>query len=518
MKKKIKEWCPFVVTLVILLVVGFLFRINKLTYLPIFADEAIYIRWAQVMKAEPTLRFLPLSDGKQPLFMWGIIPFLKFIKDPLFAGRFLSVLAGIGTALGVFVASFTLFKSKRVALLATFFYILSPFTFFFDRMALVDSLLSFFGVWVFVFSTLAAKYKRLDLAMITGFLLGGALLTKSPALFFSILIPTTWILSDWPKEFKQKLIQLVKISGICISTYLIGYGMLNILRLGPNFNTIGSRNMDYVFPLSHLWINPKDPFVFLIDRSFEWIRIMGTWPLLALALVGLIVSIKKFKKEYLVTFIWFFFPILVQSEFAKVFTARYILFSIPFLIILASSALLSKKKFFEGLSMILILVFSLLSIKFDHLLLTNLEEASLPRSERSGYLEEWTSGTGIKEVSEIIREDQLNNPQESIVVGTEGYFGTLPDGLQIYLQDMSQITVIGVGLNLNEVPQELKNAKKTNDKVYLVINSSRINIKDYEKEGLTLLAAYPKAFRPEGLKEYNQFGPRDSLYLFEITK
>jgi hypothetical protein len=75
-----------------------------------------------------------------------------------------------------------------------------------------------------------------------------------------------------------------------------------------------------------------------------------------------------------------------------------------------------------------------------------------------------------------------------------------------------------VGLNLNKVPDELKNAKKAGDKVYLVINSSRINIKDYESEGLSLFAVYPKAFRPEWLKEYNQFGPRDSLYLFEVTK
>ncbi|KKU74843.1 MAG: hypothetical protein UX99_C0005G0003 [Candidatus Amesbacteria bacterium GW2011_GWB1_47_26] len=51
-------------------------RFWNLNSLPIFADEAIYVRWSQVMRAESSLRFLPLSDGKQPLFMWLTIPFL----------------------------------------------------------------------------------------------------------------------------------------------------------------------------------------------------------------------------------------------------------------------------------------------------------------------------------------------------------------------------------------------------------------------------------------------------------
>ena len=58
-------------------------RLYQLTLLPVFADEAIYIRWAQVMKAESTLRFLPLSDGKQPLFMWSVIPFFKLFSDQI---------------------------------------------------------------------------------------------------------------------------------------------------------------------------------------------------------------------------------------------------------------------------------------------------------------------------------------------------------------------------------------------------------------------------------------------------
>jgi len=65
------------------------------------------------MRAVQSLRFLPLSDGKQPLFMWLIIPFLKFLKDPLIAGRMVSVLAGFGSMIGVGLLSYLLFKKKK---------------------------------------------------------------------------------------------------------------------------------------------------------------------------------------------------------------------------------------------------------------------------------------------------------------------------------------------------------------------------------------------------------------------
>ncbi|MGB9681203.1 MAG: ArnT family glycosyltransferase, partial [Minisyncoccia bacterium] len=182
--------------------VAFLFRFINLASWPIFADEAIYIRWAQVMRAEETLRFLPLSDGKQPLFMWLMIPFLKIFSDPLLAGRFLSVVCGILTMFGILVFSFLIFNDKKISLFALFLYSISPFNVFFERMALVDSMLSMFGLWSFIFALLALKLKRLDFAIFSGFCLGGGLITKSPALFFVIILPFVLLLVDWRKNFK----------------------------------------------------------------------------------------------------------------------------------------------------------------------------------------------------------------------------------------------------------------------------------------------------------------------------
>lgn len=503
--------------LVVVVVIAFVLRTYNLNLLPIFADEAIYVRWAQVMRAEPSLRFLPLTDGKQPLFMWIVIPFLKLFSDPLIAGRIVSSLTGVGTTIGVFVLSLLLFRSQKSALIASIMYAFSPFAVFFDRMALVDSMLSFFGVWTFVFACITAYKKRLDTAMLTGFFLGFALLTKSPALFFSLLIPTTLVLSDWDGNIRSKLLNLAKLLFLFIVVYVIGYGLYNILRLGPEFHQIGARNADYIFPISHLWTNPKDPFIFLIDRVREWLWILGPSVLIWIAIFGAVLNIKNHWRQVVLLSMWILFPILVQSEFAKVFTARYVFFVLPPIMVLSGSVFLEKKKVINILSILLIAIFLGHSLLINRLLLTDIEAAPLPRGERSGYLEEWTAGQGIRESAMYLREQSKGlSAGKRIVVGTEGYFGTLPDGLQIYLNDLKDIIVIGVGLNLKEVPPSLVESVKAGNKTYLLINSSRLLIKDPQKSGLKLIASYPKALRPDNIKEYRQFGPRDYLYLFEV--
>jgi len=519
MKKFWKDWKNTILIGAGIFVLALMLRLYNLNLLPIFGDEAIYIRWSQVMVAEPGLRFLPLSDGKQPLFMWVLMFLVRRFTDPLFIGRLTSVFYGMGTLIGIFALTYYLFRSRKIALIASLFWAISPYSVFFDRMALVDSMLTMFGVWFLIFALATAKNLRLDFAMLAGFALGGALLTKSPALFFVILIPTTWILSDWPEKNKEKIIRLIKLVTLSLVSVSIAYGMYNVLRLGPNFHMVGIRNQDYVLPISHLWTNPKDPFIPHIDRALEWFWQLGPSVIVALTALGAIVGFKKFRKETLVLLLWSLIPVFTQAMYAKVFTTRYVLFSFPGLMILAALTFLTKGEKLKKILVVGLIFFIFHSLYINRLILADIEAAPLPRTMRSGYLEEWTAGTGIREVSAIIREEYRQSPQQKIVVGTEGYFGTLPDGLQAYLNDLAEITVIGVGLDFGEIPSSLLESVKAGNKTFLVANSSRLKFKkDFENYGLKIIAVYPKAFRPDFTKEYVAHGPRDTLYLFEVTE
>lgn len=496
-----ENWKREILIAVGILVLATFLRIYNLTLVPVFADEAIYIRWAQVMRAVPSLRFLPLSDGKQPLFMWVVIPFLKIFSDPLVAGRMVSVLTGIGTLVGIFVLSYLLFRSKKISLTASMVYAVSPFSIFFDRMALVDSMLTMFGVWTFIFAVIAAERVRLDAAILSGFSLGGALLTKSPAIFFAGLVPTTWLLSKWPKRLREKFSRASVLVFLFTFTYAVGFAMYNILRLGPEFHMIGIRNQDYVYPLGHIFFSPLDPLKPFLSRNFEYFWMMGPGTLVILIAYGAYVGLKTRFKETLMLTIWGFLPIIIVSEFSKTMTARYIYFAIPYLFITAalSFGFVVKRKV-SGLIKLIFVIFTVHALYLDFQLLTNPTGANLPRSERSGYLEEWTSGYGIKEVSDYIRSEHLKDPDTQIVVGSEGFFGTPINGLEMYLNGVPNIVIKGVGVILIDVHESLFESKEAGNKTYLVVNNTRFK-GDYEELGLNLISAYDKAVRPDGLRE-----------------
>lgn len=513
MKKFFRDNWAYVLAGTGILILYFV-RLYHLSILPVFVDEAIYIRWSQIMAAEPTLRFLPLSDGKEPLFMWFLMFVVNRFSDPLFIGRAVSVASGFGTMIGIALLTYLLFKNRLAAVVASFLYVMSPFTFFFDRMALVDSMLTMFGVWTFILAYLAFTKKRLDFAMLAGFALGGAWLTKSTAILFTLMLPTLWIFSEWKRRKNFSIfLKLLFLSSV---TVVIAMVMYNILRLGPNFNLIGSRNQDYVYPINHIFTSPFDPLKGHLNGIINYFYLMGPIGLVALWLLGYFVDFKKYWKGLAVLTIWAVVPILITAEYFKVVTARYVLFTIPFFIVIASFAFLSKKKILRVLATLSAIAFIVQSVNFNWNLLTNVAAAPFPSGERTGYLTEWTAGWGIKEISVYLKSQARSlKPDEKLVVGTEGYFGTLPDGLQMYMQGVKNVTVIGVGLGFFEIPDPLAASFAAGNKTYLVINKSRLLVNSTNPH-LKLIASYLKPGRSPASLEYKRFGPQDSLLFFEV--
>ena len=134
--------------------------------------------------------------------------------------------------------------------------------------------------------------------------------------------------------------------------------------------------------------------------------------------------------------------LLAQAFVAKVYT--------PVTFFTSSSPLsryhhlisdLSKRLKPRLFSILLVLVFAFLGFS-SFTLLTNPTQARLPERMRSGYFREWTAGYGLKEIAAYLEQ---RSQSATLVVGTEGYFGTLPDGLQIYTEGKPNITVIGIG-------------------------------------------------------------------------
>lgn len=487
----------------LLICLYFFSRLQNLTSIPVFCDEAIYIRWAQIIQSEDTLRFIPQTDGKQPLFMWLNAITLKIFSDPLVSGRIISVLSGFGIALLISLISvvvlnyhqkhqriFTFLidsikKNYYLFLFVFLVYCLTPFAFFFDRMALADNLLSFFGILSLLLSLLLAKFPSFGLSSLLGLSLGLAWITKSPAVYFIVLSFATYISIN----FKKIITYVYPL----VST-LIAFFIYNLLRLGPQFQQIALRNKDYVWTISEIIKHPLDPLKPHLSNALEIYIHYLSWPVLIIFILGFIVFFKNNWNSKIRNFIiicaWWMLPLIANSAMAKVFTARYILFTLPPFLILISLSFWSLLLNFKNIifkSLLLIAVF-FLNINFIYNLSLEPFNQKLPSSE-TGYLAEWTSGWGIKESYDYLYQRSL---VANVIVGTEGSFGTLPNGIQIYANKKNQLTIVGQGLGFAHVPDNLINAKNYGDEVYLLINKSRFNTVSLQEGGLELIKSFDK--------------------------
>lgn len=495
----IKNKNIWIIVFTLLAFVIFLFlRLSKLNNIPVFVDEAIYVRWSQVMKNEPNLRFLPQTDGKQPLFMWATIPFFKISSDPLIAGRLVSVASGFGTLIGIGLLSFLLFGDLLVVSLSMLVFAILPYSVFFDRMALADSMLAMFGVWSLALSILFAKTKRLDIAMLLGFAIGGGLLTKSPAIIYY-----AWLIVALIFFFRLKVNKIKDLGILFLGLFaivLISQMMYGILRLGPAFEMIGARNQDYLFSWKEVFGHPFNPLIANLKTTFNWLWLLFTPTLLLSLFFGLIP--KKTRLYSLFLILIALIPITAQAAIAKVYTSRYALFAVlPLVPVIGFGInwLVTRKGILIKLSSIILIAVPLI---ISILCVFAPTKAPLSYDMHTGYLEDWTAGWGQKEVANYLID--LETKGEKIVVFTEGFFGTLPDGLQIYTNGHKNITIVGSNPYVGAIPEGLINSSPENSR-FLILNKTRNHLNAGSLNNLTLIKEFPKPIRLDGTQEVLQF-------------
>jgi hypothetical protein len=197
----------------VLSLVCLMLRGTGLLRLPIFGDEAIYLRWAQLIRGEgltshmagPHQWWISLADPKPPLHYWLMALVFHWSADPLAAARGISVAVGIvGVALLFVLCSESDWLLRRAAsagieargilpngrilgLMAALLMIFCPFIAFYQRLATADALFlseSLAIVW------LSLRWGRLAVgsearagqswlcAILLGVAIGAALLTR----------------------------------------------------------------------------------------------------------------------------------------------------------------------------------------------------------------------------------------------------------------------------------------------------------------------------------------------------
>lgn len=488
--------------LAILLILFYLAsHLLNLTALPIFADEAIYIRWTQLMMDDFGRYFLfPLNDGKTPLFMWLMLPFQYLFSDQLFAGRFVGVLVGLAQIL---VSGYLILKlggRKKTAILAMLFTSILPFWYFHHRMALIDGLLTLWLSTCLIGLLDITQYFELKKkvvfskstllpVLIFGVSFGLALLTKMTALVF---VPIFGLFVLYPAKINLKTrLQIAMSIGMGV---VLGFGIFGLLSFFPGFGQLFKRGSDFLYPVSEVFLNGEwqDTIPNIPTYIYYFISYM-TLPVFVLHLWSLFLP--KHRRTFHLLFwagLLFVLPIAVLG---RVVYPRYLLPGAIFMTLSATLAIQeivdtwisgSKKLWKKSLFALLFILFLTNTLSHSGLFIINshLDPDSIPfvSADRTQYLTEWSSGHGITQTIEFIQSEAEKYP---VAVATEGFFGTLPDALNVYLhrQNVTNIYVEGIGQPVSQIPETFTSRAQEYEKVYLVVNSHRL-ILELPKEAL----------------------------------
>lgn len=493
-----RHWGKIILFFAVLASLFLVTRLTNLTKLPMFTDEAIYIRWSQIGSRDANWRFISLVDGKQPLFTWIMMVLLRIIRDPLVAGRLVSVLAGIAATVGIYCTSLELFRSRRVAWVTSLLYIIIPFSLFYDRVALYDSLSAALSMWSLYFAILLVRRVRLDAAMLLGVSLGLGMLNKTSGFLSLYMLPGTLILFD---RKRQKFLKWV---GLALIAAVISQIMYSILRLSPLFAMVGQKDAVFVYPFRE-WLT--HPFNFVqgnLHGLFDWSIHYITWPLFLAALAGGLTLWQK-PREKLLLLGWWFAPFFALALDGKVLYPRFVLFMVLPLFILAS---LSIVWIWDSLRQtvwrwVLIAVLLGGSVFTDYFIITDPLYAPIPNADVGQYIDDWPSGWGMPEVNAFLR-DQASRGK--VTVYTDGTFGLLPYAIEVYLVDNPNMTIKGLYPVPIDMPPDMVASAKSHP-TYIVFNQQQ-NIPRWP---MKLIAEYRKGKRPDVYLRLFQILPDNSL-------
>lgn len=424
----------------IIIVLIFLFigmRTINLEQWPIFSDEGIYIRWAKVAWKDASWRFISVTDGRQPLQTWGTIAFLKiFSPQDLLAGRMFSVTTGFVALVGVFSLLYYLW-GKKAAYIGALLYICSPYFLFYDRMALVDSAVNAGFVWILFLSILMVRSRRLDLALILGFIGGFALLAKSSSrLFLGIAgLAPVLLLNNKPKEFLSKTINYWFLLGVSLAISLLFY---NVQRLSPYFHYVALKNTTFVMTFSEFL---QTPFAYVMHNIYLlplYVAWESGWVIIVPALLGFILLLKKDRLLALYIALFFFIPYLGISFFAKILFGRYVLFLGTVVLVFAVYffTTITNKRFFSSAFSLLIgsMLLLIYPILFDP------AKTHFPPVDRGQYIDGATAVWGAQDLMQLMQTKAQTKP---VLILAEGDFGLAADVLKVFNFEGDNVEVKG---------------------------------------------------------------------------
>lgn len=417
--------------IVLIVLFGFILRVVNLISFPIFTDESIYIYWAELLTSDLHTLLLPVWDGKTPLYIWFVSLLLKLHIPYLFAGRIVSVIAGIISIILIYKIGIII-QNKKIGYIAAILLAINPFVLFYDRMALMDSLMTLFGLCAFYFSYKFIKSKKIIYSVLTGISLGFAFLSKPSGSVFILFIGLIWIYIKKIKELKTFIIY----SAITGSIYLF---LSNTIRISSAFFRMELKNQEFLLSFSEFIQNPFQLIEKNILQLLLWLLQYNSILLLVLIFLPIILFVKKTDNKHIfVLYSFYTISILGICTFGKVIFPRYFTFTMPYLILIISTFLFEINHKFPKASTILFIIIGSIWLYTSYVTILYPTKLTLPFIDKDQYITGRSSGFGINQIYETI-DQKLT--QSNLIIVTDNAYGLFPYALELRYRDQKNSSI-----------------------------------------------------------------------------
>ncbi len=387
----------FLFAVVLLFLLFFATRLHGLLALPLFMDEATHLTRSQAVWQGKPLELL--LTGK------ALGPYLAALLDPFnaapFVGRFAVLLISlIGVASVAALAR--MLQSRAAGLVAAALWILSPYMFFFERMALVDTTLASMAALAALCGYRMVRSGKARDAVYCGAALALCAFAKTTGVIFFYIPVAAWVLFR-PRRLRQPVIAYIALAFLlAIPTLYILSQSANVFGVGALASTeaatLGDRLRDNP---GQIWGAMRDYFT------------PAAWALL-LGCAG-VMLIYRFRAG-LYLFSLAVAPALLLTVTATTLYLRYLVILLPGLFVMAAVGLLMLANNFPvRTARRLIPPFALgaaalfVALPFFTTAYSDPAALPLPKSDREEYITGWTSGFGLREAARYLAEG--NNPR-----------------------------------------------------------------------------------------------------------
>lgn len=363
---------------------GFLLtRIYGLEKLPLFSDEAYaIIRAQEILHGAPILGMV--KNTTQPVFIWAVALFQLLPLGHIVAGRTVSILAGLITAFILSKAA-SRYIHPQASMIAFFLVVFLPFTFFYDRTVLFESLTG-------MFISGALFYPLLSVPL--------AILTKQTGW---LAFPLAMLIHRNQRRFAL---------AILFASFLIPV-MVWLIALGGPANV-----MSVIGEKTGAALGFGVPVKENLYRSVIWLKAYISLPILLWMFLGTVIEAyrcfqKKLISPLLALAFWAAGVIVFESSVAKIFYPRYLFPLVPAVILLSTKGIWEcyscikerwiRTSFFSSLVFFSTVLASFSPLfRFNWLIAMDPSRAPMALEDHFQFFEDWTSGIGSNELRNII--------------------------------------------------------------------------------------------------------------------